>query len=187
MVPQRRLGSYFYPYWVVEQNQQREEQKHDSALHAFIILRLSQPRPHRQTTKNTLLKIQNELFVIGAMLATPKEKETLKNGKERLTIFTINEDAIIYLEGKIDEMDVNLPQMTHFILPGGHQTVSFCHIARCICRRAERLVVALNDEEIIDLTIIKYLNRLSDFLFVLARKLSKDIQVEEIKWIPQKK
>ena len=124
-----------------------------------------------ETTKNT----------------TPKEKETLKNGKERLTIFTINEDAIIYLEGKIDEMDANLPQMTHFILPGGHQTVSFCHIARCICRRAERLVVALNDEEIIDLTIIKYLNRLSDFLFVLARKLSKDLQIEEIKWIPQKK
>jgi cob(I)alamin adenosyltransferase len=140
-----------------------------------------------ETTKNTLLKIQNELFVIGAMLATPKEKETLKNGKERLTIFTINEDAIIYLEGKIDEMDANLPQMTHFILPGGHQTVSFCHIARCICRRAERLVVALNDEEIIDLAIIKYLNRLSDFLFVLARKLSKDLQIEEIKWIPQKK
>ena len=138
-------------------------------------------------TKETLLKIQNELFVIGAMLATPKEKETLKNGKERLNIFTINDDAISFLENEIDKMDAVLPQMTHFILPGGHQTVSFCHVARCICRRAERLVVALNEDEIIGSIIIKYLNRLSDFLFVLARKLSKDLQIEEIKWIPQKK
>lgn len=137
--------------------------------------------------KEILLKIQNELFVIGAMLATPKEKKTKKNGEDRLNIFTINEDSIDFLEVKIDEMDKTLSQMTHFILPGGHQTVSFCHIARCICRRAERLVVALNDEESIDKTIIKYLNRLSDFLFVLARKLSKDLQTEEIKWIPQKK
>lgn len=140
-----------------------------------------------KNTKETLLKIQNELFVIGAMLATPKEKETLKNGQERLNIFTIDEDAIVFLESEIDKIDAVLPQMTHFILPGGHQTVSFCHVARCICRRAERLVVALNEDEIIDSIIIKYLNRLSDFLFVLARKLSKDLQVEEIKWIPQKK
>lgn len=140
-----------------------------------------------EDTKKILLKIQNELFVIGAMLATPKEKETLKNGKERLNIFTIDETAIAFLENEIDKMDATLPQMTHFILPGGHQTVSFCHVTRCICRRAERLVVALNDEETIEPSIIKYLNRLSDFLFVLARKLSKDFQIEEIKWIPHKK
>lgn len=141
----------------------------------------------KEEHKDTLLKIQNELFVIGAMLATPKEKETKKNGEQRLNIFTIDENSISFLEVKIDEMDKTLPQMTHFILPGGHQTVSFCHIARCICRRAERLAVALNDEEEVDKTIIKYLNRLSDFLFVLARKLSKDLRTEEIKWIPQKK
>ena len=127
------------------------------------------------------------MFTLGAMLATPPEKETLKNGTERLNIPKINESAVLFLENEIDTMDEALPQMTHFILPGGHQAVSFCHVARCVCRRAERLSVALNDQETINNDIIKYLNRLSDYLFVLARKLSKDLSVEEIKWIPEKK
>jgi cob(I)alamin adenosyltransferase len=137
--------------------------------------------------KKSLLIIQNELFTIGSMLATPADKETLKNGKERLNIIKIDESSIKSLENEIDKMDEELPQMTHFILPGGHQTVSFCHLARCVCRRAERLVVELNDQEAIDNNIIKYLNRLSDYLFTLARKLSKDLEVDEIKWIPEKK
>ena len=137
--------------------------------------------------KNSLLKIQNELFTLGSMLATPPEKETLKNGKERLNIPKIDESAVLFLENEIDRMDATLPQMTHFILPGGHQAVSFCHVARCVCRRAERLSVALNDQETINNDIIKYLNRLSDYLFTLARKLSNDLSVEEIKWIPEKK
>lgn len=136
--------------------------------------------------KSILLNIQNELFTLGAMLATPPEKETLKSGKERLNIPKIDEKSILFLENEIDKMDAELPQMTHFILPGGHQAVSFCHIARCVCRRAERLSVELNDQENINNDILKYLNRLSDFLFVLARKLTKDLQVEEIKWIPTK-
>ena len=86
----------------------------------------------------------------------------------------------------MDEMNETLPEMTHFILPGGHQSVSFCHIARCVCRRAERLATALYDIEAFDDLVLKYLNRLSDYLFVLARKLSKDLQAEEIKWIPKK-
>lgn len=134
-----------------------------------------------------LLQIQNDLFVIGAMLATPPEKETLKNGKERLNIFKINENSISILENAIDEMEKDLPQMTHFILPGGHTTVSYCHIARCICRRAERFTVALNEKEPINTSILPYLNRLSDYLFVLARKLTYELGVEEIKWIPEKK
>ena len=134
--------------------------------------------------KKTLLKIQNELFTLGAMLATPPEKEILKNGKERLDIPKINEKSILFLEKDIDFMEHDLSQMTHFILPGGHQSVSFCHIARCVCRRAERLSVELNEEENINNDILKYLNRLSDYLFVLARKLSKDLSIEEIKWIP---
>jgi len=138
-----------------------------------------------ESDKKILLKIQNELFVVGAMLAT--RKETKKNGEKKLSIFTINDSSVSFLEEKIDAIEKTLPQMTHFILPGGHQTVSFCHIARCICRRAERLVVALSDKEMIDKTIVIYLNRLSDFLFILGRKLSKDLNVEEIKWIPQKK
>ena len=136
--------------------------------------------------KKALLKIQNELFTLGAMLATPPEKETLKSGKERLNIPKVNDKSIYFLENEIDKMDAVLPQMTHFILPGGHQAVSFCHVARCVCRRAERLSVELNDQETINNDILKYLNRLSDYLFVLARKLSNDLEVEELKWIPEK-
>ena len=83
-------------------------------------------------------------------------------------------------------MNAALPPMTHFVLPGGHQTVSFCHIARCVCRRAERLAAALNDLEPFQPETLMYLNRLSDYLFVLARKLSHDLQADEIKWIPEK-
>ncbi len=86
----------------------------------------------------------------------------------------------------MDSMDAQLPQMTHFVLPGGHQTVSFCHIARTVCRRAERLASALNDLEPFQPETLTYLNRLSDYLFVLARKLSQDLQADEVKWIPKK-
>ncbi|MCG8182431.1 cob(I)yrinic acid a,c-diamide adenosyltransferase [Tenacibaculum piscium] len=144
----------------------------------------------KNSTKNiqkTLLKIQGDLFILGAMLATPPEKETLKNGKKRLNIDTITDGSIQFLEDEIDAMNADLPQMTHFILPGGHETVSFCHIARCVCRRAERLSVALHEEEAIDLAILSYLNRLSDYLFVLARKLTKNLKVTEVKWTPEKR
>lgn len=134
----------------------------------------------------TLVKIQNELFTIGAMLATPAEKETLKNGNKRLKINEIDTFSINFLENEIDTMNRLLPTMTHFILPGGHQTVSFCHIARCVCRRAERLSVALNEKESIHENILTYLNRLSDYLFVLARKLTFDLKADEVKWIPKK-
>jgi cob(I)alamin adenosyltransferase len=137
-------------------------------------------------TKNVLIKIQHDLFTIGSMLATPINKETLKNGKERLNIPKITATSVIYLENNIDEMNSKLPSMTHFILPGGHTTVSFCHIARCVCRRAERLSVSLHEQETINLDILTYLNRLSDYLFVLARKLSKELRAQEVKWIPEK-
>ena len=114
------------------------------------------------------------------------EKEILKSGKPRLNIPRIIEGDIELLENEIDDMEQSLPQMTHFVLPGGHTTVSYCHIARCVCRRAERLSVHLNDMEPTDVLVIKYLNRLSDYLFVLARKLSHDLKAEEVKWIPRK-
>ncbi len=136
--------------------------------------------------KNILINIQNHLFTVGAILATPSEKEILKNGKQRLNINKINEQDIMMLENEIDTMEMSLPQMTHFVLPGGHTTVSYCHIARCVCRRAERLAVHLSDNEQIDPNVIKYLNRLSDYLFVLARKLTFDLKAEEVKWIPEK-
>ncbi|MGG7034581.1 MAG: cob(I)yrinic acid a,c-diamide adenosyltransferase [Flavobacterium sp.] len=136
--------------------------------------------------KTILAEIQDRLFTIGAVLATPPEKETLKNGQPRLTISRISESDIELLENEIDAMETELPPMTHFVLPGGHTTVSYCHIARCVCRRAERLSVHLNDIEPIESNCIKYMNRLSDYLFVLARKLSHDLHAEEVKWIPRK-
>ncbi|MEZ4803725.1 MAG: cob(I)yrinic acid a,c-diamide adenosyltransferase [Gelidibacter sp.] len=136
--------------------------------------------------KEMLMLIQDKLFTVGAILATDPEKAILKSGKERLNIPKISEADIKKLEDEMDEMETALPPMTHFVLPGGHQTVSFCHIARCVCRRAERLASALNELEPFLPEALTYLNRLSDYLFVLARKLSKDLQAEEIKWIPQK-
>lgn len=86
----------------------------------------------------------------------------------------------------MDAMNEELPEMTHFVLPGGHQSVSFCHIARCVCRRAERMATALHEITPLDELVLQYLNRLSDYLFVLARKLSKDLNANEIQWIPEK-
>jgi|SRR5690606_6057246 len=136
--------------------------------------------------KQVLIQIQDRLFTAGAILATPPEKETLKNGQPRLNIPLLREGDIEFLEKEIDEMESALPPMTHFVLPGGHTTVSYCHIARCVCRRAERLAVHLSHNEAIDPHVVKYLNRLSDYLFVLARKLSADLQADEVQWIPQK-
>ncbi len=132
--------------------------------------------------KKRLLKIQNELFVIGSMLATPPDKEKLKNGKERLQIDKTQEEDIRYLEKQIDSMNETLQPMTHFILPGGHSSVSHCHIARNVCRRAERRVVQLAETEPVSVFVISYLNRLSDYLFVLARKLTKDLGIKENLW-----
>ena len=137
-------------------------------------------------TKSDLLKIQHELFVVGAMLATPEDKKLLKSGKERLNIDQLNEQSISFLEKSIDSMNSTLPEMTHFILPGGHPVVSICHIARCVCRRAERICTNLMELSTIEENILVYLNRLSDFLFVLARKLTKENRAEEIKWIPER-
>ncbi|WP_100611938.1 cob(I)yrinic acid a,c-diamide adenosyltransferase [Confluentibacter lentus] len=136
--------------------------------------------------KDILINIQDKLFTVGAILATDPEKAILKNGKERLNIQKISDEDIELLEQEIDSMNDVLPPMTHFVLPGGHQTVSFCHITRCVCRRAERLTAALNDLEPVEPNALIYLNRLSDYLFVLARKLTYDLQADEIKWIPKK-
>ncbi|MDO9274981.1 MAG: ATP:cob(I)alamin adenosyltransferase, partial [Lutibacter sp.] len=108
------------------------------------------------------------------------------SGKERLNINKVGEESVELLENEIDQMNESLPPMSHFILPGGHTTVSFCHITRCICRRAERITTLLSDESSINPQILVYLNRLSDYLFVLARKLTIDNQALEIPWIPEK-
>ncbi len=138
-------------------------------------------------TKDSLQYIQDRLFVVGADLATEPDKAKLKSGKDRLNIYTVHERDVEQLEQAMDRMNEQLPPMTHFILPGGHTTVSYCHIARTICRRAERMITYLNENEPVNPLILRYINRLSDFLFVLARKLSSDLEAEEIKWIPEKK
>jgi cob(I)alamin adenosyltransferase len=137
-------------------------------------------------SKKILIQIQNSLFTIGSTLATDPKKAVLKSGKERLNIPKIDEDDITLLETEMDSMNENLPEITHFVLPGGNTAVSYCHIARTVCRRAERRTTLLNENEPIDERVIKYLNRLSDYLFVLARKLSKDTNAEETQWIPEK-
>jgi cob(I)alamin adenosyltransferase len=139
-----------------------------------------------QNYKTFLADIQHDLFTVGAILATPHENEMLKNGQPRLNIQRIEENDIEKLELAMDAMNESLPPMTNFVLPGGHTTVSYCHIARCVCRRAERLAVHLNEIDPIDERVLQYLNRLSDYLFVLARKLTFDLQADEVKWIPKK-
>ncbi|MEM1256960.1 MAG: cob(I)yrinic acid a,c-diamide adenosyltransferase [Bacteroidota bacterium] len=127
-----------------------------------------------------LTQIQDKLFTLGAILATEPTKDN------RLKIPRINEADSKLLEQEIDTMNAELPPMTHFILPGGHTTVSYCHVARTICRRTERMIALLHDEAPLPDTVLAYINRLSDYLFVLARKLSKDLNAKEVKWIPEK-
>ncbi|MGB5610559.1 cob(I)yrinic acid a,c-diamide adenosyltransferase [Eudoraea sp.] len=137
--------------------------------------------------REILITIQDQLFTVGAILATDPEKAQLKSGKERLNIPLISMADVTQLENEMDIMNETMPEMTHFILPGGHTTVSYCHIARTICRRAERMVTLLHENEPVDSMVLTYLNRLSDYLFVLARKLSYDLKADEIKWVPKKK
>lgn len=125
--------------------------------------------------KDVLITIQNRLFVIGSTLA-------LEPGNTKFRVPALQEEDIQLLEGEIDTMDASLPPMRNFILPGGHSSVSYCHIARTVCRRAERLVVSLSEKEPFDALVIKYLNRLSDYLFVLARKMGNELHVEETPW-----
>lgn len=128
--------------------------------------------------KAELIEIQERLFTLGSWLASDPEKSKMK-------LPEIKEEDVIRLEKSMDKMDDELEPMKFFILPGGHQTVSFCHIARCVCRRAERLVVELDGINSQNPLILIYLNRLSDYLFVYSRYLTKHLGAEEIPWKPR--
>lgn len=128
--------------------------------------------------KVQLIEIQDRLFTIGSLLAADPEKNNMK-------LPGIHEEDVTFLEEKMDEMDAQLPEMRFFVLPGGHQAVSFTHVARCVCRRAERLVAHLQEEAPVDPLILAYLNRLSDYLFVLARKITQDLNAPEQAWKPR--
>ena len=129
---------------------------------------------------NELREIQDRLFTIGSSLATDAEKEP------KMKLPDLHQEDITFLEKRIDEMTAALPAMKSFILPGGHPTVSSIHIVRCVCRRAERLAVNMQQNELfIDEKVIQYLNRLSDYLFTLARFAGQKLGAEEIKWLPR--
>lgn len=125
-----------------------------------------------------LIDIQDRLFTIGSLLAKDPEKDKMK-------IPDLYESDITILENEIDRMDENIPALKNFILPGGHPTVSYCHIARCVCRRAERLVVQLSSESPVPPLVYIYLNRLSDYLFTLSRHISQLLGVAESPWNPR--
>lgn len=127
-------------------------------------------------------RIQDRLFTIGSILATEAEKKD----NDRFKIPKIGEEDILALEQSMDKMNEALPEMTHFVLPGGHPTVSFCHVGRTVCRRAERRITGLNEEQAVDEMVLKYINRLSDFLFVLSRFWGQKLNAKEVKWIPEK-
>jgi len=131
-----------------------------------------------EEVKVLLKEIQDRLFTIGSNLASDPSKE--------MAVPDVKEEDVVALENAIDRMNEALPMLKSFILPGGHPHVSHCHIARCICRKAERNVVALHHNEPVPLIILQYLNRLSDYLFVLARKVAMDLGVEEVKWESRK-
>lgn len=128
--------------------------------------------------KIQIIEVQDRLFTIGSSLASDPEKSTMK-------IPDLKTEDVHLLEKWMDKMDKELPPMKFFVLPGGHQAVSFCHVARCVCRRAERIIVQLNEDEFVAELVLQYMNRLSDYLFVLSRKIANDLKVEEQPWKPR--
>jgi cob(I)alamin adenosyltransferase len=128
--------------------------------------------------KDILKEIQDRLFTIGSILASEPEQT-----KKRIP--DLHESDIELLEKEMDKMDESLEPMRFFILPGGHQSVSFGHLARTVCRRAERITLRLSEETEVNGLVVRYLNRLSDYLFVLCRMMIKDLNIEEISWKPR--
>ena len=129
-----------------------------------------------QVIRDVLYQVQNRLFTVGANLASDPSKN------QNQSLPDLREEDLRLLENEIDRMEEILPPLKNFILPGGHPLVSKTHVARCVCRRAERLSVAVNLEEPVPEVILQYLNRLSDYLFVLSRYLGHQLGVKEVTW-----
>lgn len=128
--------------------------------------------------KNILKEIQDRLFTIGSSLAADPERS-------KMVIPDLHVHDIEFLEQEMDKANEVLPELRHFILPGGSTAISYCHLARCVCRRAERITVHLADESPVDDKVVMYLNRLSDYLFVLGRKIGYEAKVAENQWLPR--
>lgn len=133
----------------------------------------------KDAIQDELIDIQDRLMVCASILATDCEDCDVD-------LPELTQNDIKNLENLINKMEAELPPLRSFVLPGGHTTVSYTHIARNVCRRAERYVIKLNEEYKFSPEVIQYLNRLSDYLFMLTRKLSKDLGVKEVLWRPKK-
>lgn len=144
-------------------------------LNSYIGLLRDQPVNEKRHQE--LISIQEKLFTLGSILAT-------EPGNTKVKVPALLESDVEHLEKLMDTMDADLEPMRNFVLPGGHQAVSFCHIARCVCRRAERLVILLQQTEDVQQIVVQYLNRLSDYLFVLSRKMTAELDAPETPWIP---
>ncbi len=147
-------------------------------LNAYIGLLRDQPvnTARRNAARHDLLKeIQDRLFTIGSHLASEPDQTRKK-------LPDLHETDLTLLEKEMDAMDAKLPTLRAFVLPGGHESVSFGHVARTVCRRAERAVVLLNDHESVEEIVIRYLNRLSDYLFMLCRMMTQELGAEEVAW-----
>lgn len=128
--------------------------------------------------KKVLLEIQDRLFVAESLIARDQ-------GGEQIALPQLADQDVTLLEQQIDQMNQALPELKHFILPGGHPAVSYAHVARCVCRRAERIIINLSQDYLVEELIIRYFNRLSDYFFVLARKIALDLGVPEDPWKPR--
>jgi cob(I)alamin adenosyltransferase len=132
-----------------------------------------------EDVKTLLKEIQDRLFTVGSALAAEPEHS-------KMILPDLKPADVETLELDMDRMNESLPELKNFILPGGHLTASYCHVARCVCRRAERLIVDLSEKDVVDELVIQYMNRLSDHLFVLSRYLAHNDGAEEITWAPRK-
>jgi cob(I)alamin adenosyltransferase len=145
---------------------------------------LVRDQPVNRERRDLLKEIQDRLFTIGSELATDPEKAPQR------PMPAITPDDVVLLEQAMDTMDTALPELRAFVLPGGHESVSFCHLARTVCRRAERLIISLTEHaftpvDAVDELVIQYINRLSDYLFVLSRKMAQELNAEEVAWKPR--
>jgi len=131
----------------------------------------------QEEDKQFLIKVQHNLFNIGSLLALGDKEVKFKMPE-------ISNADIEDIEQEMDKIDAQLPKLKSFVLPGGEQTVAYSHVCRSICRRAERLIVKLSEKYAVNEDLIKYVNRLSDYFFLLSRKISQDTGFEEIEWKP---
>lgn len=136
-------------------------------------------QPVNSARHEELVEVQDRLFTIGSLLAA-------EPGNTKVKVPSLKADDVAFLESRIDAMEATLETMKVFVLPGGHSSVSFGHVTRTVCRRAERLVIALgHSEPPVDPLVLKYLNRLSDYFFVLCRKMSAELKAPETPWKPR--